>query len=134
MRKLSSARYRFFLARRAGGLNTRVPACLGGISIRDQASFVFNMSASLQAAALVQKPACIRGVIYVCLWQKKQQHFFLKCLKNLRSAKKERGGNDCFRNRASLANSSLLCNSCTGEAAALLRQRRVIERSRPEVI
>lgn len=57
---------------------------------------------------------------------------FTLCKKKKR--KKERGGNDCFRNRASLANSSLLCNGCTGEAAALLRQHGVIKRSRPEVI
>lgn len=66
--------------------------------------------------------------------KKKHTFFFCKCLKNLRSAKNERGGNDCFRNRASLANSSLLCNSCAGEAAALVRRRSVIKRSRPEVI
>lgn len=75
----------------------RICVRLRGIFTSNQ---TFYMSASLQAAAFVW------SVIYVQLWQK---HFFMESLKNLYfGKKKKKGGNDFFRNRASLANSSVM--------------------------
>lgn len=79
---------------------------------------IFNMSAFVQT-----------GGIHVQLWRKKKK----KSEKRYTLHQRKKGGNDCFRNGASLADSSVLCNSCS-EAAALFRQPRVINDGRPGVV
>lgn len=100
----------------------RICVRLRGIFTSNQ---TFYMSASLQAAAFVW------SVIYVQPWQK---HFFMESLKNLYFGKKKKKEEMISLGTGCLWPMPLLCNTCTSEPPALLRQRSVINRRRPKVI
>lgn len=119
--KVSSICYRFFLAHRAGGLNAGHLCMMRGIFTSNQ---TFYVSASLQATAFVQY-VCVKcnscPALVKTLFHEVSEKFTL-------CKKKQKTKIGC------LWPIPLLRNSCTSEAAALLRECSIKNWSTPEVI